>query len=226
VINFDFPQTAHAYIHRIGRTARAGARGTSISFVTPTHVPLLTKLVQKKAQQITPYSFKMELIAGFKYRVGDLLRSVTRSQIKEARTREVRNQIINSDRLRSHFDDNPTDLVLLNTHSSTHHISRPLSHLKQLPVYLIPGQGENKTPAPLTSGNNTSDFTNSKREKTFRKNSRNNRMKRDPLKTFSVKNNKRKASDFEPDHKDDGVSMRKTSKPGKAKYVKIKKHRK
>ncbi len=35
VINFDLPQVAEDYIHRIGRTARAGAEGAAICFVTP-----------------------------------------------------------------------------------------------------------------------------------------------------------------------------------------------
>jgi len=34
VINYDFPQTIEDYIHRIGRTGRAGARGDSITFFT------------------------------------------------------------------------------------------------------------------------------------------------------------------------------------------------
>ena len=34
VINFDLPPTAAAYTHRIGRTARGGASGTALSFIT------------------------------------------------------------------------------------------------------------------------------------------------------------------------------------------------
>ncbi len=34
VINFDLPQVAEDYIHRIGRTARAGAEGSSLCFIT------------------------------------------------------------------------------------------------------------------------------------------------------------------------------------------------
>ena len=35
VINYDLPQAPEDYIHRIGRTARAGAEGAAISFISP-----------------------------------------------------------------------------------------------------------------------------------------------------------------------------------------------
>lgn len=35
VINYDLPQSPEDYIHRIGRTARAGAEGFSLSLITP-----------------------------------------------------------------------------------------------------------------------------------------------------------------------------------------------
>jgi len=35
VINFDLPENPEDYVHRIGRTARAGAAGRAISFATP-----------------------------------------------------------------------------------------------------------------------------------------------------------------------------------------------
>jgi ATP-dependent RNA helicase RhlB len=37
VFNFDLPQDAEDYVHRIGRTARAGASGDAVSFVCETH---------------------------------------------------------------------------------------------------------------------------------------------------------------------------------------------
>ncbi|MCP3776617.1 DEAD/DEAH box helicase [Paenibacillus sp. MZ04-78.2] len=36
VINYDFPQENESYVHRTGRTGRAGHSGTAISFATPT----------------------------------------------------------------------------------------------------------------------------------------------------------------------------------------------
>jgi len=35
VYNYELPQTSDDYIHRIGRTARAGAKGNAVTFVTP-----------------------------------------------------------------------------------------------------------------------------------------------------------------------------------------------
>ena len=34
VINYDYPNNSEDYVHRIGRTARAGAKGTAITFFT------------------------------------------------------------------------------------------------------------------------------------------------------------------------------------------------
>ena len=35
VVNYDVPKQAEDYVHRIGRTARAGAKGRAITFVSP-----------------------------------------------------------------------------------------------------------------------------------------------------------------------------------------------
>jgi len=35
VVNYDLPEDAESYVHRIGRTARAGHKGHAISFATP-----------------------------------------------------------------------------------------------------------------------------------------------------------------------------------------------
>ncbi len=40
VINHDLPQVAEDYVHRIGRTARAGAKGLAFSFISPAEKPL------------------------------------------------------------------------------------------------------------------------------------------------------------------------------------------
>lgn len=44
VVNFDLPQAAEDYVHRIGRTGRAGATGIAISFASRSDVPKLQRI--------------------------------------------------------------------------------------------------------------------------------------------------------------------------------------
>lgn len=55
VINFDLPDQAEDYVHRIGRTGRAGAAGHAISLATPEQGDLL-KNIQKVIGQKIPVS--------------------------------------------------------------------------------------------------------------------------------------------------------------------------
>jgi ATP-dependent RNA helicase DeaD len=55
VLNYDIPLDPEAYVHRIGRTARAGKSGTAITFVTPREWGLLKtveRLTRVKLQRI------------------------------------------------------------------------------------------------------------------------------------------------------------------------------
>lgn len=54
VVNYDVPAQPEDYVHRIGRTARAGALGEGITFVTPKDKPRLDKiekLLEKKVDR-------------------------------------------------------------------------------------------------------------------------------------------------------------------------------
>ena len=58
VLNFDLPDVPETYVHRIGRTGRAGCEGRAIAFCSSEEAPMLReiekltgiKLVQQKAQ--------------------------------------------------------------------------------------------------------------------------------------------------------------------------------
>jgi ATP-dependent RNA helicase DDX5/DBP2 len=45
VINYDMPNQAEDYVHRIGRTGRAGATGVSYSFMTSKSMHLASELI-------------------------------------------------------------------------------------------------------------------------------------------------------------------------------------
>lgn len=52
VINFDLPQNSEDYVHRIGRTGRAGAKGTALSFATRKESFLVKKIEKYTGQEI------------------------------------------------------------------------------------------------------------------------------------------------------------------------------
>lgn len=53
VVNFDLPNEPEAYVHRIGRTARAGAGGRAVSFCSEDEVDFLRE-IEKWIQQPVP----------------------------------------------------------------------------------------------------------------------------------------------------------------------------
>ncbi len=44
VINFDMPRTADVYLHRIGRTARAGKKGNAVSLIEAHDQPMMERV--------------------------------------------------------------------------------------------------------------------------------------------------------------------------------------
>ncbi len=54
VINYDIPYDTEAYVHRIGRTGRAGREGVAILFVAPRETRMLKMIERATRQPITP----------------------------------------------------------------------------------------------------------------------------------------------------------------------------
>lgn len=79
VINYDIPYDTEAYIHRIGRTGRAGREGDAILFVSPRERRMLTAIERATRQKIeqlelpTTEVVNNERIAKFKQKISDAL---------------------------------------------------------------------------------------------------------------------------------------------------------
>ena len=159
VLNFDLPTSSRSYTHRIGRTARAGKTGMALSFVVPKEVyhkhkattfpsteydeevlVQITRHQNKKGKEVKTYHFDMKQVEAFRYRAMDALRAVTRIAIRTARTKELRQELLKSEKLKRYFEENPDDLHHLR-HDGELRAVRLQTHLKHVPDYLMPSNG-------------------------------------------------------------------------------------
>ncbi|MGP1629989.1 MAG: DEAD/DEAH box helicase [Giesbergeria sp.] len=60
VVNFDLPRSSADYVHRIGRTARAGEQGVAVSFVVPESEPHMRLIEKRLGMQLV-----REVVPGF-----------------------------------------------------------------------------------------------------------------------------------------------------------------
>jgi len=78
VINFDIPHSPEDYVHRIGRTGRAGMQGEAISLASPEDqeaLDAIEKLINRKIERV--------LVAGFEPSAGAVATLVSRGRGRE-----------------------------------------------------------------------------------------------------------------------------------------------
>lgn len=79
VVNYDIPYDTEAYVHRIGRTGRAGRNGNAILFVAPREIRMLRTIERATRQPISPLTLPSRAdvtnkrVAAFKEKVVSIL---------------------------------------------------------------------------------------------------------------------------------------------------------
>ncbi len=183
VINYDLPASVEGYVHRVGRTGRAGQSGAAVTLLTPSDLPpgledaaasrgVTSRLAAAGKKGAGGGGFGGQLVAalqqehsakqaaaegadgiggggdessddgdddaaagrggaapggplpvfgrltkaaveGLRYRGEDVLRGINRGAVKEARAREVAQQLLNSEKLKSYFETHEAEQVCL-----------------------------------------------------------------------------------------------------------------
>ncbi|XP_024018968.1 DEAD-box ATP-dependent RNA helicase 16 isoform X2 [Morus notabilis] len=194
VINFEMPRSSAGYVHRIGRTGRAFNSGTSISLVSLEEMEILDEINfflgndgNKDENVIAPFPLLTKnAVESLRYRAEDIAKSVTKIAVRESRAQDLRNEILNSEKLKAHFESNPGDLDLLK-HDKVLSKKPPAPHLRNVPEYLVdPTTQEASKVVKLARAamGNTNANGHRGSKKTFRRN-------KDPLKTFSAEGPKK-----------------------------------
>ena len=89
VLNYDVPSNPKDYVHRVGRTARAGKTGSAITLVTQYDVELYQQIEKALRQKFAKYSLNEEILKFLRERVADASR-VAKFQMQESTNKKFR----------------------------------------------------------------------------------------------------------------------------------------
>ena len=79
VVNFEIPRNSKDYIHRVGRTARAGRSGQSVTFVTQYDVELFQRIEELIGKKMVLYPTEEDIVLQLSDRVGEAQRVATQT---------------------------------------------------------------------------------------------------------------------------------------------------
>ncbi len=86
VYNFDIPQDPESYVHRIGRTGRAGKSGMAITFVTPRemgYLRIVEETTKKRMNPLQPPTSDEALLGQQKVAVETLAEAVKKNELND-----------------------------------------------------------------------------------------------------------------------------------------------
>ncbi|KYR01469.1 putative cell surface glycoprotein [Tieghemostelium lacteum] len=111
VINYNMPNNMAQYVHRVGRTARAGADGKSCSLVTEQDRKLLKDIVSKARNKAKSRSVSQDSINYWKNRIEELtedVRAIIKEELKEKDLRMADKALNKAEKILKNMDKPPS----------------------------------------------------------------------------------------------------------------------
>eukprot|EP00924_Labyrinthula_sp_SR-Ha-C_P007100 augustus_masked-scaffold_8-processed-gene-9.11-mRNA-1 protein AED:0.23 eAED:0.24 QI:0/-1/0/1/-1/1/1/0/536 len=144
VVNLEAPGSVDEYVHRVGRAGRGGMVGSSLSiFQTDKNaeVSLLDEIKEMKELDLKLLELNMEDLAGLRYRVKDVRNRITPRRVKTLKEKEIRLELLTSEKVKQHFKSHPNDFHFLTAANETKltnlSVKKVNDSLSTIPDYLL-----------------------------------------------------------------------------------------
>jgi ATP-dependent RNA helicase DDX27 len=103
IINFSFPTEPKRYIHRIGRTARAGQHGVAITLCNEEERKDLKKLSRKLNQNVSTFSIQPKFLNNhfelIKTKLDRVVRDIQNEVIQDREMKETMRDLLKSENM-------------------------------------------------------------------------------------------------------------------------------
>ncbi|KAK1323964.1 DEAD-box ATP-dependent RNA helicase 16 [Acorus calamus] len=165
---------------------------------------------EKSPKFIAPFPLLTKnAVESLRYRAEDVGKSVTKIAVRESRAQDLRNEILNSEKLKSHFQENPKDLDLLK-HDKELSKKPPPHHLRDVPDYLVDRTTQEASKIVKLSRAAMGITKPNRRPRLIQRSGKS----RDPLRTYSAEQKPRRAwkGEMKRNGKDEGADGQKNRK--------------
>ena len=120
VVNFQLPNTVEQYIHRVGRTARAGKSGRSVTFATEQQRKLVKEIVKSSRTPVKSRIIPSKVIDKFAGKIAKVEPDIARVIEEERAEREISKLENKANKIQNELKNGPADRAWIDKKKQKH----------------------------------------------------------------------------------------------------------